>query len=162
MGNNRTRRNALGAGVLALGLTGAGAWAGECSSGAVFLRGDWGEARFSVEVADDSAERAQGLMHRESMASAAGMLFVYEKPQTASFWMRNTLIPLDMLFVDSRGVVQHIHHMAKPHDESAILGGDNILAVLEINGGMAKKMRIAQGSSLRHPAFSDNNPAWPC
>jgi len=79
-----------------------------------------------------------------------------------SFWMRNTLIPLDMLFIDSRGVVRHIHHEAVPHDETPILGGNNLLSVLEINGGLARRLGIQAGSELRHPAFGANDPAWPC
>ncbi|MFD2738681.1 DUF192 domain-containing protein [Sulfitobacter aestuarii] len=133
-----------------------------CREDQVFLRGDWGQARFSVEVADDPEARARGLMFRESLPASAGMLFVYEKPQPLSFWMRNTLIPLDMLFVDAGGVVRRIHHMARPHDETAIIGGDDLLSVLEINGGMARRLGITEGSALRHPAFSGPAAAWPC
>ena len=140
----------------------AGQASAACSDDAVMLRGDWGQARFSVEVADDDAERAQGLMFRESMPSSAGMLFVYKNPQTMRFWMRNTLIPLDMLFIDSRGVVKHIHENAVPLDETMIYGGKNLLSVLEINGGLARRMGIKIGSELRHPAFAAHNPAWPC
>jgi uncharacterized membrane protein (UPF0127 family) len=133
-----------------------------CRQDAVLLRGDWGSARFSVEIADDPAEQAQGLMHRAQMPSSAGMLFVYAKPQRTSFWMRNTLIPLDMLFLDERGVVAHIHHNAIPLDETPIPGGDNVLAVLEINGGLARRMGITEGSEMRHPAFAKFTPNWPC
>jgi uncharacterized membrane protein (UPF0127 family) len=128
----------------------------------VFLRGDWGAARFGVEIADDPAEQAQGLMHRTQMASSAGMLFVYPRPQRASFWMRNTLIPLDMLFLDASGVVRHIHHNAIPLDETPIPGGDDVLAVLEINGGLAGRMGITVGSEMRHRAFAKYAPNWPC
>ncbi len=133
-----------------------------CTVDAVHLRGDWGKARFSIEVADDAIERARGLMHRESLPASAGMLFVYERPQTLSFWMRNTLIPLDLLFIDAHGVVQYIHHMAVPRDDTAIPGGDDLFSVLEINGGLAKRMGITEGTELRHPAFAKNRPAWPC
>jgi uncharacterized membrane protein (UPF0127 family) len=133
-----------------------------CSPSSVFMRGDWGQARFTVEVADDANERAQGLMHREHLASSAGMLFVYEKPQRLSFWMRNTLIELDMLFIDARGVVQHIHHRAQPLDETPILGGNNLTHVLEINGGMAERLGIEVGSVLQHPSFLQDEAAWPC
>lgn len=134
----------------------------DCREDSVSLRGDWGSARFSVEVADEPAEHQQGLMHREHMPLSNGMLFVYDSPRALSFWMRNTLIPLDMLFIDAHGVVQHIHHMAKPLDETSIFGGDDLLSTLEINGGLAKRMGITVGSTLRHPAFSDYDPAWPC
>ncbi|MDH5454180.1 MAG: DUF192 domain-containing protein, partial [Paracoccaceae bacterium] len=112
------------------------AWAG-CSETRADLRGDWGAARFTVEVADDAAERGRGLMHREQMAASAGMLFVYEHPQRVSFWMRNTLIPLDMIFMDQTGTVTRVHENAVPLDETGIRGGDGVQFVLEINGGLA-------------------------
>lgn len=136
--------------------------AAACSEDTVFLRGDWGTARFTVEIADDPREQARGLMYRESMSAAAGMLFVYPRPQRTSFWMRNTLIPLDMLFLDQNGVVRKIHHNAVPLDETPIPGGDDIVGVLEINGGLARQMGIAEGSQMRHRAFAKYDPAWPC
>jgi len=136
-------------------------WAG-CLADSVELRGDWGSARFGVEIADDPDERSQGLMHRESMARSRGMLFVYEIPQRASFWMRNTLIPLDMIFADPTGTVTRVHENAVPLDETMIPGGDNVLFVLEINGGLARRMGIVPGSQLRHPAIEQNDAAWPC
>lgn len=137
-------------------------FADTCRSDQVFLRGDWGQARFAVEVADTDETRAQGLMHRESMPRSSGMLFVYPQPRFAGFWMKNTLIPLDMLFLDSSGTVTHIHHEAVPLDESPIFGGDNVLVVLEINGGLARRMGIEVGSQMRHPAFAPDTAAWPC
>ena len=131
-----------------------------CSDNSVKLRGDFGTARFSIEVADDPGERAQGLMFRERMAASSGMLFLYERPQRLSFWMRNTLIELDILFVDARGVVQKVHHRAQPHDETPIDGGQGI-AALEINGGLAKRMGIVPGAELQHPFFGAD-AAWPC
>lgn len=133
-----------------------------CRADTVFLRGDWGQARFAVEIADTPQSRSQGLMFRESMPKSAGMLFVYDAPQRATFWMRNTLIPLDMIFLDARGVVRHVHHEAIPGDETTIDGGRDILAVLEINGGLARAMGIAAGSQMRHPAFASDSAAWPC
>ena len=169
MGNGTTRfiwhrAKLIRAGLLAFAtLAMAGSAAAKCSDTSVTLRGDWGQARFSVEIADDAGERAQGLMHRTSLAGSAGMLFIYEEPQPLSFWMRNTLIPLDLLFIDSHGVVQHIHHNAIPLDESPLEGGsDALLAVLEINGGLSARMGITPGTELRHPAFAGRNPAWPC
>ncbi|MEE4189711.1 MAG: DUF192 domain-containing protein [Roseobacter sp.] len=136
--------------------------AGACSEGAVFLKGDWGQVRFTVEIADDSDERAQGLMHRTEMAAFAGMLFVYPEPQTLSFWMRNTLIELDMIFIDPQGVVRHVHHRAQPLDETPILGGRGLTHVLEINGGKAERLGIAVGDTIRHPSFAQDTAAWPC
>ncbi|MDO6455887.1 DUF192 domain-containing protein [Celeribacter halophilus] len=117
--------------------------------------------RFSVEIADDAEERALGLMNRPEMARSHGMLFVYEKPQPVAFWMANTLIPLDMIFVDQRGVVTRVHEEAIPLDRTAIPGGDAVFAVLEINGGLAKALDIRPGDVLRHPAFG-NDAADPC
>ncbi len=132
-----------------------------CDPTRVDLRGDWGTVRFSVEVADDPGERSQGLMHRQSMPKSAGMLFVYDAPQPVSFWMRNTLIPLDMIFMDETGVVQTVHENAIPLDETGIFGGDAIQYVLEINGGLASRLGIEPGSQLRHPAIQPN-PVWGC
>lgn len=138
-----------------------GAAASECHDDVVHLRGDWGQARFNIEVADSNRERAQGLMHRPSMPQSAGMLFVYENPAPLSFWMRNTLIELDMLFIDSSGVVYKIHDRAQPLDETPIVGGRG-LAVLEINGGLAEAMGITEGTQIRHPKFDKGDVAWPC
>lgn len=136
--------------------------AATCSSDAINLRGDWGEARFSVEIADDQAERSQGLMNRPSMLSSAGMFFVYDQPSAVSFWMRNTLIPLDIIFADSSGIVRHIHHEAVPLDETPIPGGSDIQYVLEINGGLARAMGINVGTQFHHPSLAQDKAAWPC
>jgi hypothetical protein len=143
------------------GATGALA-ASACSDGSVALRGEWGQARFNVELADDPQERAVGLMNRASMPASSGMLFVYEAPVHATFWMRNTLIPLDMIFIGPDGVVRHVHENAVPLDETVIDGGRGVLAVLEINGGMAGALGIAPGTEVRHPAFAEAGAAWPC
>ncbi len=147
--------------IAALALAGGSASAA-CTDTAVDIRGDWGSARFTVEVADEPAERAQGLMNRPSMPRSAGMLFLYERPQRATFWMRNTLIPLDMIFMDETGTVTRVHENAVPLDETTIDGGDGVLAVLEINGGLARAIGIAEGSELRHPGLDQSIAAWPC
>lgn len=155
------RRCAVALLVLALKLGVAGAASAACRADQVLLRGDWGTARFSIELADDDAERAQGLMNRESLASAAGMLFWYDAPVAPAFWMRNTLIPLDMIFLDARGRVVHVHANARPLDETPISGGPGVQAVLEINGGFAARLGIATGTELQHPLFGAD-AAWPC
>ncbi|MDT8326599.1 MAG: DUF192 domain-containing protein [Roseovarius sp.] len=150
--------------VTACGLALAGAMvsAEECREDAVIFRSDAGMARFRVEVADDKAERAQGLMNRETLSKSAGMLFVYPHPQRVGFWMKNTLIPLDMIFLDKAGVVKKVHSDAKPLDETPIMGGNDIFAVLEINGGLARKIGISEGWQMRHPSFDQDVAAWPC
>jgi uncharacterized membrane protein (UPF0127 family) len=118
---------------------------------------------FNVDVADDDATRAQGLMHVPSMPLSRGMLFIYQRPQPLSFWMRNTLIELDMLFLDSFGVIQHIHHRAQPLDETPISPGPMPLnGVLEINGGLARRLGIAVGDVVRHPALESVAEPWVC
>ncbi len=136
--------------------------AADCRPDRVDLRGHWGQSSFSVEIADDEAERAQGLMFRESLARGAGMLFVYPEPQTAAFWMKNTLIPLDIIFLDQTGRVIQIQANAIPGDLTPLPGGDNVFAVLEINGGLAARYGISIGSEMRHKIFSKTSPIWPC
>lgn len=109
--------------------------------------------RFTVELALTPQQQAQGLMFRESMAPDAGMLFVYSHPQTAAFWMKNTLIPLDMLFIAPDGRVVNIHERAVPHSEDAIRSDGPVLGILEINGGMANRLGIRPGDRVRHPVF---------
>lgn len=150
------------AATLILMLLAGAALAGECRSDRVELRGAWGQAQFSVEIADTPEQRSRGLMFRESLPRGAGMLFVYEHPQPASFWMKNTLIPLDMLFVDRSGVVTRVHVGAVPGDLTPIDGGPAVFAVLEINGELARRYGIGPGTELRHPVFAGGPAAWPC
>lgn len=139
--------------LLSVVLAGGAVAAGSCSATRVTVQGDWGRAIFTVQVADDNETRARGLMFVEQMPMMAGMLFVYERPQRASFWMRNTLIPLDMLFADESGTIVTVHANAVPLDETPIPGGEGIRFVLEINGGMAARLGIAQGDVMQHPAI---------
>lgn len=149
--------------ALLLGLgTSDHAQGAECHPDRVALRGDWGEISFSVEIADDEAERAQGLMFRESMAGGAGMLFVYPTPRRSAFWMKNTLIPLDIIFLNQSGVVTRVHSNAIPGDLSPIEGGEQVFAVLEINAGLAARYGISTGTEMRHKVFSKSAPKWPC
>lgn len=149
----------LAALILTIGATLATA---ECRPDSVALRGDFGEISFQVELADTPKARSRGLMFREHMPRGDGMLFVYERPQRATFWMKNTLIPLDMIFVDRTGVVTHIHRGAIPGDTTLIEGGRQVFAVLEINAGLSDRYGLAVGTQLQHPAFLDGPPIWPC
>ncbi|MGL4321660.1 MAG: DUF192 domain-containing protein [Paracoccaceae bacterium] len=140
-----------------------GAAQAECSDTRLDLQTtSGGLSRFTVEVADDDAERATGLMNRDSMPTAAGMLFVYPRAGNVSFWMENTLIPLDMVFADSTGTVQRVHENAVPLDRTPIPGGSGIKFVLEINGGLARRMGITEGAVIRHPAIDQSVAAFPC
>lgn len=143
---------------LAFAATGAQA---NCSDDVATVSGDFGQANFQIDLADDPEERARGLMFVESMPTLGGMLFVYEKPQRATFWMRNTLISLDMLFADESGTITRIHENAIPGDETTIDGGDGVIAVLEINGGLSARLGIAEGNVIQHPSFGPD-AAKPC
>lgn len=165
------KANRLGQGALRLSLlvcallgaaTGSASAEAACSPDRLDLRWSGGRESFAVELADDGAERAQGLMFRTSMDPGAGMLFVYESPRRVQFWMKNTLIPLDMVFADATGTVTRVHSNAVPGDLTPIDGGDGVLYVLEINGGLAAKLGLAPGAELRHPAMPSATAAWPC
>jgi uncharacterized protein len=133
-----------------------------CSDGRVDLRWQGGRESFAVDLADDPAERSQGLMFRDSMDPAAGMLFVYESPRRAQFWMKNTLIGLDMIFADAAGRVTRVHSNAIPGDLTPIDGGPGVVFVLEINGGLAAKLGITEGAEMRHPAIAPGSAVWSC
>jgi uncharacterized membrane protein (UPF0127 family) len=139
-----------------------GAVRAACSDDRLEIRGDFGTVRFRVAIADTPQERAQGLMGVPAMPRMAGMLFVYPRPEPVSFWMENTLIPLDMIFADATGTVQRIHENAVPLDRTPIPGGPDIQYVLEINGGMSAELGLAPGNVLRHPAIAQDSAAWPC
>jgi uncharacterized membrane protein (UPF0127 family) len=108
--------------------------------------------KFEVEVVTTPETRAQGLMFRKAMPPNAGMLFIYPGEQPVSFWMKNTLIPLDMLFVKADGSIAHIAHNAVPMDETPIDSGAAVKAVLEINGGTANALGIQEGDKVEYQA----------
>lgn len=151
---------------LLAGLLATAAWAGpvQCSlDSAILSRPDGAVlATFRVEVADDDAERAQGLMQRESMPRSSGMLFAYPSERPVVFWMHDTLIPLDMLFIDGTGRVVAIHAEARPQDDTPIPSGVPVQFVLEINGGMAKRLGLGAGTVLSHPAIAAERALRPC
>ena len=133
-----------------------------CEEGAINLRSDNTAARFRITVAQTPEEQAKGLMFVESMPRFEGMLFVNEAPRRAAFWMKNTLIPLDMLFIDETGVVTTLHENAVPHSTETIEGGTGVKAVLEINGGLSEALGIRVGAEVQHPAFDQDKAVWPC
>jgi len=106
--------------------------------------------KFEVEIVTTPETRAQGLMFRKSLAANGGMLFIYPGEQPVSFWMKNTLIPLDMLFVREDGSIAHIAHNAIPHDETPIDSGAAVKAVLEVNGGTANALGIKEGDRVEY------------
>ncbi len=148
--------------LVVLTLAGPLSAATECADDRVDIRGDWGKAVFSVEIADTPAERSKGLQFREQLPQFSGMLFLFEEVRPVSFWMKNTPLPLDMIFISESGTVTGIHPNATPFDTRMVVSGDAVLAVLEINGGLSRRFGINDGSEIRHPAFDPEIAAWPC
>jgi uncharacterized membrane protein (UPF0127 family) len=112
-----------------------------------------GTRRFEVEVADTDAAREYGLMYRKSLAPNRGMLFDFKSPQPVAFWMKNTLIPLDMLFIASDGRVISIARNATPMSETPIPSGGDVLGVLEIRGGRAAEIGVEPGDRVVERIF---------
>jgi uncharacterized membrane protein (UPF0127 family) len=113
-----------------------------------------GPQRFTVELADTPETRARGLMFREFMPPNHGMLFDFLTEQPVAFWMRNTPLPLDMLFIDGKGIVVRIAARTTPYSEEPIPSGRPIRAVLEVNAGTAERLGIRPGARVRHPIFA--------
>ncbi|MBL4618406.1 MAG: DUF192 domain-containing protein [Robiginitomaculum sp.] len=109
----------------------------------------------SVQFADDPAKRAQGLMFVKQMADDHGMLFDFEKSRAVNMWMKNTLIPLDMIFLDAKGKVVTIARNAKPNSLRRISSGVAVMAVLEVNGGLSRKWSIKRGDQVHHAMFGN-------
>src|SRR5215472_19383180 len=112
-----------------------------------------GPHRFKVELAETPAQMTQGLMFRTSLAPDAGMLFDFKQPTVATMWMRNTLIPLDMLFVDRDGTIIGIAARAVPGSDAIIAAPAPVRAVIELNGGTAARLGIGPGDRVLHPLF---------
>ena len=105
--------------------------------------------RFTVEVARTPEEQAMGLMYRNSLAPDRGMIFPFESPRPASFWMRNTLIPLDMIFVRQDGSIANIAANTVPYSEEPVTSDGPVAAVLEIPGGRAAELGIKPGDTVK-------------
>lgn len=110
-----------------------------------------GTHRFAVEIADEPEERATGLMHRDRLDAGGGMLFVFPEAYPVRMWMKDTRIPLDMVFVDETGRVAQVFHEAEPYSTAEIAAGGPVKYVLEINGGAARRLGIREGDTVRLP-----------
>lgn len=153
----RTASTLRGAGV-ALALMLVAAPLAACSDeGKLVLHTATGNYPFNVEVVDTDATRAQGLMYRQELADDAGMLFDFKQQQRVSFWMRNTFIPLDMIFVDAKGVVKNIHVNARPHDPTGIPSDGPVQYVLEIPGGRSVAIGLKPGDTMDHERIKAAN-----
>jgi uncharacterized membrane protein (UPF0127 family) len=112
------------------------------------------EVAFSTELATNDEDRSIGLMHRRSLGEREAMLFYWQEQSPVSMWMRNTFIPLDMLFVDRDGTVVHVAANTVPQSLEIISAGRPVSAVMEINAGIAARFNIVPGSRLIHRFFS--------
>lgn len=104
--------------------------------------------KFTVEVARTPEEQAQGLMNRSTLAPDRGMIFPHEPPRPASFWMKNTLIPLDMIFVRSDGTISSIAENTVPLSLEPVMSMETVAAVLEIPGGRSAELGIKAGDKV--------------
>jgi len=116
-----------------------------------------GPHKFTVELATTPPQMAQGLMFRQSLAPDAGMLFDFVAPSMATMWMKNTLIPLDMLFVDAKGQIVNIHERAVPGSLETIAAAAPVRAVIELNGGTAARLGIRPGDRVVYPIFGNTS-----
>lgn len=114
--------------------------------------------RFTVELALSPRQQAQGLMFRRRLAADAGMLFVYPAPRIITMWMRNTYIPLDMMFIGSDGRIVRIAERARPMSTETISSGRPALAVLEVNAGTAARLGIRPGDRVIAEALRGRAP----
>jgi uncharacterized membrane protein (UPF0127 family) len=112
-----------------------------------------GERRFSIEIADEPSERQAGLMFREHMADDHGMLFVFEATQPVGFWMKNTILPLDLIFIGQDGRIKAIKQ-GEPESEAVISPDEPVRFVLEVKAGIAAKEGLVDGDLIKHPAIA--------
>jgi uncharacterized protein len=114
---------------------------------------DAGAKEFQVEIADDPRETSIGLMFRRQMAENEGMLFDFGAEERRSFWMRNTYIPLDMIFIKADGIIDSIAERATPLSEKSVRSKGPVRFVLEINGGLSDSLGISPGDTVSGPAI---------
>ncbi len=107
---------------------------------------------FNVEVAATSAQQARGLMFRTALADNAGMIFPFPEPRFASFWMKNTVIPLDIIFIRADGTIESIADNTIPYSTIPVESGEPVVAVLELRGGLAAELGIAAGDTVKWAA----------
>ncbi len=111
--------------------------------------------KFDVDLALNEAERSHGLMFRKKLEPYEGMLFDFHQEAPVSFWMKNTLIPLDMIFIAADGTIRHIHANATPLSTDTIPSEFPVRGVLEINGGSARLLGIKAGDKVKHAIFGN-------
>jgi uncharacterized protein len=119
----------------------------------IAVASDNGRHAFKVEMATDDASRAHGLMERTELAPDAGMLFVFPRPQLVAFWMKNTPLPLDMLFIRADGTIAAIVAETTPYSEKPVPSLEPVRAVLELNGNRTRELGIKPGDTVHGAIF---------
>jgi len=136
-------------------LLAAPAVADALSKGTLTLETASGPHQFNVEVASTPQERERGLMLRTSLPAESGMLFLYETPQPIAMWMKNTIIPLDMIFIDAWGKVNRIESNAEPFSLDPIPSDGDVIGILEVNAGVAEKIGLKTGDKVIYPGLGE-------
>lgn len=122
--------------------------------GKLVIHGGKHPIEYEIWLADTPPRMAQGLMFVRSLPPQRGMLFVHESPRTLGMWMKNTYIPLDMVFIGPDGKILQIVEQTTPHSLETIRSKEPAVAVLEIAGGEAKRLGIHAGQAVNHPALT--------
>lgn len=117
-----------------------------------------GVHEFDVEIADEPDERERGLMYRTEMAPDAGMIFEYNAPQVITIWMKNTVLPLDIVYVNELGIVTSVAPDAVPYSLDIISSKTAVVAAIEFNAGTAMRIGLAPGDTVRSPFFHNVKP----
>jgi uncharacterized membrane protein (UPF0127 family) len=141
--------------VLVILLLAEASIAQDAATSALVINSGSGTHRFQVELADTPEKRSLGLMHRRSMPANAGMLFDFKSDEPVAMWMRNTVIPLDMLFIARDGRIVNIADRTVPFSETGIPSKGPVRAVLELNAGTASRLQIKPGDRVTHPIFAN-------
>ena len=126
-------------------------------TGTLVLKTATGDHNFNIEVAITDQERALGLMFRRSLPENAGMLFIYDPPQPATMWMKNTFIPLDMVFISVDGKVHRVESNTEPFSTAIIPSEGDVVGVLELNAGEANKIGLKRGDQVIYPGLPNQD-----
>lgn len=105
-------------------------------------------SQIEIEIADDAVERAVGLMYREKMKENQGMLFIFPREEFQSFWMKNTVLPLDIVFVNKKNEIVTIHHNTTPFSEDSLPSTEPAIYVVEVNAGYMLRHGIKEGDKI--------------
>jgi uncharacterized membrane protein (UPF0127 family) len=152
-----TRRRLIAAAafvVFGIALGGAGGATHAAEQGTLEIVSKSGVHVFAVEIVSNDADRAKGLMYRKELPEGRGMLFDFQREQDIAMWMKNTYIPLDMIFITGDGRIRRIAENTEPLSERIIPSGGPVRGVLEVIGGTARRLGLAPGDRVAHPIFS--------